>query len=183
MPSRRSAQPLLHVDELLGGQSHQHDSAVECGGHLGGHQSHGGAQHRRGLTVVAARVGRGGLRVGVRVAGHSQAVHLADYRHAGAGAPARQSAPDACDGDARFVLDAEIGQPLGDEARRLELLESGLGVAEDRLGDVDQPLPPRVDGGQGGGLQRLDGGQAMVLCARRYSANVSSRTMPRISSR
>ena len=161
LPAQR--QSLLDVDELLGGERHQDDPSVERGGHLRGHQAHGRAQHRRRLAVVAACVGRGGRGIGVGVAGHSKTVHLADYRDAGAAAGARQAALDAGDRDLRLVLDAQLGQPLRDEARGLELPEPGLGVAEDRLGDVDEPLSPRVDGGQGGGLQRLDGGQAMVL--------------------
>ena len=163
-------QPLLDVDELLGGQGHQDDSAVERGRHLRRHQAHGRAEHRRGLAVVAARVGRGSLRVGVRVAGHAQAVHLADYRDAGAGTASRQTALDARDRDARLVLDAKLGHAAGDEARCLDLPEPGLRVAEDGLGDVDEPLPPHVDGGDGGGLQRLDGGQAMVPVCAAYSA-------------
>ena len=87
--------------------------------------------------MVAAGVGRAGLRVGMSMFENTERVQLANDPDG----RARESSPevtlDAGEGDATFVLDAELVQLVADELRGLHLVEPRLGVVQYVPGDAD----------------------------------------------
>ncbi len=142
----------LHVDELLRRHGDQGDVPCQRFHDLRGKQPHGGAQHHRRLTVVAAGVGSAGLRVGVCVLQDPQRVQLSDDRDRGTGSPALDDALQTCQGDAALVRHTEFAELLAHESGSLDLEEAGFRVRQDSLGGLDEPFGALVDCGLGDGF-------------------------------
>ena len=143
----------LHVAVLLGGHREEDHAAGQVleGARL--EQAHRGAEQPRDLRVVAARVRGARLRIGHRMAGHHQAVELAEQGEGRAVLGARRLGAHAGQGQPAARLEAELAEGLLDQPRGLELLEAELGLAPDALAERDDALRVAVDGGADGLLE------------------------------
>src|SRR5205823_85353 len=95
--------------------------------------------------VVAAAMGRAGMRVGERVVGGSEAVELTDEREARAGRRAAEAALDAGQRQPGLWREAQFAHLLGDHGGGLAFVEAGLGVMQDRLAELDDLVAVAVD--------------------------------------
>jgi hypothetical protein len=88
-PLARLLHAPLYVAVLLGGYREEDHAAGELGEGFPVHEPHGGAEQPRHLGIVTAGVRRARRRIGNRMAGHHQAVELAEQRERGpvGGAP------------------------------------------------------------------------------------------------
>src|SRR5205807_9097978 len=109
-------------------------------------QPHGGAEQAGDLGVVAAGVGRAGLRIGHRVAGDDETIELPEQRErrALAGA-ARHVGPHPGQRQAGLGAQPELAQGLLVQARGIDFLEAELRVLPDLLAEADDVLAALVD--------------------------------------
>ena len=93
----------------------------------------------------------------MRMVRHPERIQLPHDGQGGTGGAARLPALDAGDGQAALRLDAKALEPGGYQVRCVGLVEARLGVAQDRLTQVDDLLPAVVDDPAGPGLEILPG--------------------------
>ncbi len=144
--SRDAGCPLLDIDEFFGRHGEENDVAGEVAGDPGFCQPDRGAQHPGDLSVVAAAVRRPGDRVGERVLRGPQAVELADKGEPRARRAAGEPALDTGQCQTGTRRQAQGTHPLGDQSGGPHLVEAGLGVAEDRLAEIDDGVGVAVNG-------------------------------------
>ena len=137
---------VLDVDELLGGHRHQRHVAGQGVPDVRRHEPDGNAEHHAYLAVVATRMGRARLRVGMGVLQHSKRVELANHGDRGARPAAAEVTLDPREGDASLVGNAQLVELLANVAGGLDLVEPRLRVIEDGPRDVDEPVPALVYG-------------------------------------
>ena len=134
---------------FLRGLEHEMHGAVEVGLLA---QQLGGAEQGSGVAIVATGVHDAGIAGGVRLAGvlgDRQRVEFGAQADGAVAGAAAQRADDAGAGDALVHLQAERAKLLGDEGRRLVLVEAEFGVG--------------VDGVAPGHDLGRDGGDAVVV--------------------
>ncbi len=95
--------------------------------------------------MVAAGVGRAGLRVGEGVFVDNQGVQLAQEGHGGTSAAAHQLSTDSCQGQPGPKGDTQMGEFAGHQAGGFDLPKARLGVTQDGLGQADYFFGPGVD--------------------------------------
>ena len=107
---------VLDLDVLLGRDRNQRNPACERIENARRLQSGPDGQHHRDLGVVAAGVGRVGLRVSVGMSEHLERVQLADHGHGGARRSALQDALDPGDRYSVLVWDSHALEGIPDQA-------------------------------------------------------------------
>ena len=135
----------LDVAVLLGRYREEDHPAGEVVEGPGAEQPHGSAQESRDLSVVATRVGRAGLRIGHRMAGHHQPVQLAEEGERRPVLDAPRFCPHPRHREPSAGRQAHLLQRLFHEPRRLELLEAQFRIAANGVPEPDDQRGLPVD--------------------------------------
>ena len=136
---------LLDIDELLGRHGEKDNLAGEMVGGLHIAEPDRGTEHAGDLRVVAAAVRRPGGRIGERVVRGAQAVELADQGEPRPRRPSCEPALDPGQGQTGARREAQGSHALSDQSGRLDLVEAGLGIAQDRFAEIDDRVGMAID--------------------------------------
>jgi len=148
LPRARLRQAPLEVAALFGGHRKKHHPPRQVFRRPRIDERHRGAEQRRDLGVVAARVDGAGLGIGVRMSRHPQRVEFPEEREPRTLAgEAGKLGPDPGQRQAGLGCEAEPAERVRHEPRGPHLLEAQLGVLPDGLADADDLLGSPINGG------------------------------------
>ena len=117
---------VLDLDVLLGWDCNQRDPASERIENARGRQGGPDGQHHGDLGMMAAGVGRVGLRVSVGMSEYLERVELANHGHGGTRRPALEDALDPGERYSVLVRDSHALKGIPDQSRCLDLAETRL---------------------------------------------------------